>query len=127
LGVDPLRQFLIPTAGGRFQVSELAYDPARSNWFDVYGEEDRQPGEWGHWTGRGMTWNVMCAACHNTRVRKNYQESTDSYATTFAEMSVGCEACHGPMGNHNQWQAQHPNQSGDPTARHLPREQMFAV
>ena len=46
-------------------------------------------GEWGHWTGRGMTWNFMCASCHNTRLRKNYQESSDTYKTAMAEMGVG--------------------------------------
>src|SRR5439155_11774902 len=77
LGVEPLKQFLVPAANGRLQVTELAVDSRRGDWFDVYGDEDRQQGEWGHWTGRGMTWNAMCAACHNTRVRKNYQQSTD--------------------------------------------------
>src|SRR5262249_26540065 len=51
IGVDPLRQFLIPAPGGRLQSTELAFDPRRTNWFDVYDEEDRHPGEWGHWTG----------------------------------------------------------------------------
>ena len=127
LAVNPLRQFLVPAPGGRYQATELAYDPNHPDWFNVYGEEDRKGGEWGHWTGRGMTWNVMCAACHNTRVRKNYDEKTDSYRTTMAERGVGCEACHGPMKDHNEWQALHPKQEGDPTIRKLSREQMFAV
>jgi len=66
----------------------------------VYGNEDRKPGEWGHWTGRGMVWNTMCASCHNTRVRKNYDASTDTFHTTMAQQTVSCEACHGPMKEH---------------------------
>lgn len=104
IGEDPLRQFLIAFPGGRFQVQEAAYDPRRNEWFNVYGNEDRQPGEWGHWTGRGMNWNAMCAACHNTRVRKNYDAATDSYHTTMAETTVSCEACHGPLKAHVDWQ-----------------------
>lgn len=104
LGVSPLRQFLIPAHRGRYQVSELAVDSRRNEWFDVFGDEDRQPGEWGHWTGRGMTWNSMCASCHNTRVRKNYDPETDSYSTRMAELGVGCESCHGPMKDHVRWQ-----------------------
>ncbi len=127
IGVEPLRQFLVPASGGRLQVTELAFAPQHLDWFDVYGEDDRRPGEWGHWTGRGMTWNSMCAACHNTRVRKNYREDSDTYATTMAEMGVGCEACHGPMADHNLWQARHPNQADDPTIHRLNRDQMFAV
>ncbi|HWX19252.1 MAG TPA: multiheme c-type cytochrome, partial [Candidatus Binatia bacterium] len=104
IGEDPLRQFLVPFPAGRFQVLETAYDPHSNQWFNVYGNEDRRPGEWGHWTGRGMNWNFMCASCHNTRLRRNYDEPSDSYHTTMAEMSVGCEACHGPLKAHNDWQ-----------------------
>ncbi|MBI2926189.1 MAG: tetratricopeptide repeat protein [Verrucomicrobia bacterium] len=104
IGVHPLRQFLIAAPGGRYQVTELATDPVRGDWFDVFGEEDRQPGEWGHWTGRGMNWNTMCAACHNTRVLKSYEPATDTFNTHMAERGVGCEACHGPMAEHVTWQ-----------------------
>jgi tetratricopeptide (TPR) repeat protein len=127
IGVDPLRQFLIPFGDGRLQASELCFDPNHPGWFDVYGEEDRRPGEWGHWTGRGMNWNNMCGTCHNTRFRKNYVEPSDTYQTKLAEMGVGCEACHGPMADHNAWQARHPNQTGDPTVRKITREEMFSV
>jgi predicted CXXCH cytochrome family protein len=107
IGVDPLRQFLVASDHGRFQVAELAYDPARRDWFDVFGNEDRQPGEWGHWTGRGMTWNVMCAACHNTGLKKNYHPASDTYTTAMAQRGVGCEACHGPMADHVAWERRH--------------------
>jgi len=127
IGVDPLLQFLIPFGDGRLQASELCFDPIHPGWFNVYGEEDRRPGEWGHWTGRGMNWNNMCGTCHNTRFRKNYVEPTDTYDTKMAEMGVGCEACHGPMADHNAWQAQHPNKTGDPTVRKIKREEMFSV
>ena len=130
IGVNPLRQFLVPDEGGRYQITELAVDPRTSDWewFDIFGDEDRQPGEWGHWTGRGMNWNNMCAACHNTRVRKNYQFASDSYATAMAEMSVGCEACHGPMAEHVSWRRK--NRSGnlaDPTITPFDKEQVLAT
>lgn len=104
LGHSPLRQYLLPAPGGRWQVSEAAWDPRSNAWFNVYGQEDRQPGEWGHWTGRGMSWNAMCATCHNTRFRKNYDEATDGYRSVMAEPAVGCEACHGPLRSHVSWQ-----------------------
>src|SRR5581483_1242825 len=108
IGIDPVRQFLTASSGGRWQVHELSYDPKTNQWFDVYGDEDRQPGEWGHWTGRGMNWNSRCAECHNTRLQKNYDAATDSYHTIMAEMGVGCEACHGPLKAHVQWRKIHP-------------------
>ena len=100
IGHDPLRQFLVDGGNGRLQTLEASYDPHNAEWFNVYGDEDRQSGEWGHWTGRGMNWNAMCASCHNTRLRKNYDEASDSYHTSMAEMTVSCEACHGPMEKH---------------------------
>jgi tetratricopeptide (TPR) repeat protein len=126
IGNDPLRQFLVKFPGGRYQALEAAYDPHRDEWFNVYGNENRQPGEWGHWTGRGMNWNNMCAGCHNTRLHKNYDERTDSYATTMAEMTVGCEACHGPMKGHVVWQKANRNEDlDDPTLRNFTTNQVL--
>jgi tetratricopeptide (TPR) repeat protein len=123
IGHDPLRQFLVAFPGGRYQTLEASYDPRSNDWFNVYGIEDRQPGEWGHWTGRGMNWNDMCAGCHNTRVRKNYDAATDSYHTSMAEKTVGCESCHGPLKAHQEWQEQFGKSAGqDPTLTRLTRD-----
>ncbi len=103
LGETPLRQFLIPEDRGYIQVSSLAFDPTTDEWFDVFGEENRQPHEWGFWANKGMTWNTMCAECHNTRVKKNYDLEKDVYHTTMEEMGVGCESCHGPGEAHVEW------------------------
>lgn len=112
IGHDPLRQMLVDGGNGRLQAMEACFDPKLREWFDVYGDEDRKPGEWGHWTGRGMVWNQMCASCHNTRVRKNYDEQSDGYRTAMAEMSVSCESCHGPMKDHSDWQKTNPGKKG---------------
>jgi tetratricopeptide (TPR) repeat protein len=125
IGNNPLMQYLTPFPGGRWQTLEASWDPISNEWFNVYGQEDRQPGEWGHWTGRGMTWNTMCAVCHNTRLRKNYDPATDTFHTTMAEMTVGCESCHGPMKDHVLWQEKFGDKVADPTIRNLTRRQMF--
>jgi tetratricopeptide (TPR) repeat protein len=126
LAENPLRQMLLEFPGGRLQATEAAWDPRSNEWFNVYGGEDRKPGEWGHWTGRGMNWNSMCATCHNTRVQKNYDSATDSYHTMMVENGVGCEACHGPMRDHNEWQAANKGRGlKDPTLRKFTRDEMF--
>jgi hypothetical protein len=48
IGVSPLRQMLVPFSNGRLQAAEAAYDPRSNQWFDVFGAENRKPGEWGH-------------------------------------------------------------------------------
>jgi predicted CXXCH cytochrome family protein len=126
IGNHPLRQFLIPAPGGRMQTCDVTLDPVKNEWFDVYGDEERAPGDWGHWTGQGMNWNAMCAACHNTRLRKNYEPRTNSYHTTMAEMSVGCESCHGPMKDHVEWQEKPPlDGKKDPTVSKFTRDQVM--
>jgi len=116
IGVDPVRQFLTAATNGRWQVQEDSYDPKSDKWFDVFGADDRQPGEWGHWTGRGMNWNSTCAECHNTRLQKNYDDATDSYHTTMGERAIGCGACHASLQEHAAWQREHPDsKEKDPT------------
>jgi tetratricopeptide (TPR) repeat protein len=116
IGVEPVRQFLTAANNGRWQTQEDSYDPKSNQWFDVFGQDNRQPGEWGHWTGRGMNWNSTCAECHNTRLQKNYVDATDSYHTTMDEMAIGCGACHTSLGEHTAWQQTHPGgREKDPT------------
>ena len=100
IGVEPLVQYLTEVRPGRLQVLALSYEPDTDEWFDVFGEEDRRPDEWGHWTGRGMVWNAQCADCHNTNLIKAYDAQTDRYQTRCDELGVGCEACHGPGSEH---------------------------
>jgi tetratricopeptide (TPR) repeat protein len=126
IGESPLRQMLVAFPGGRWQATEAAYDPRSNQWFNVFGAEDRKPGEWGHWTGRGMNWNSACATCHNTRLRKDYDATNDVYHTAMAERGVGCESCHGSMRAHNDWQHAHKNsREKDPTIQKMSRDQMF--
>ena len=128
IGETPLRQYLVKFPRGLLQAVDLSHDPHKNEWFNVFGDEDRLAGEWGHWTGRGMNWNTQCASCHNTRLRKNYDETTDSYLTAMAEMSVGCEACHGPMKAHVDWRKEYGETTDkDPTLRKFDNTQWLAA
>ena len=95
IGVDPLIQYLVAASGGRWQTPSAAWDPHQKEWFDVFGGDQRTEADWGHWTGRGMTWNTQCAWCHMTDYRKNYDIKTDTYNSQWKEMGVGCTQCHG--------------------------------
>jgi tetratricopeptide (TPR) repeat protein len=108
-GVYPLQQYLIAMPGGRLQALGIAWD-SRSpeaggqRWFILYPDHKiRASSDPLHWTGIDQTWNYMCADCHSTNVRKNYDEQKRSYSTTFAEIDVSCEACHGPGSDHVAW------------------------
>jgi predicted CXXCH cytochrome family protein len=99
-GVDPLQQYLVELPGGRLQVLPVGWDVARRRWFSLQAGERVAPGDPFHWTGRYQSWNAMCAECHSTDLRKSYDEQADRYATTWAEIDVACEACHGPGAEH---------------------------
>jgi hypothetical protein len=113
-GVYPLQQYLIELPGGRFQALGIAWDTrAREDggqrWFDLYAGRTLRAGDPLHWTGLDQNWNFMCADCHSTNLRKNYHFGTRTYSTSYAEINVACEACHGPGSNHLAWAAR----SGD--------------
>ncbi len=42
----------------------------------------------------------MCAECHSTNVALGYDLDNDTFSTSFSEISVGCEACHGQGSTH---------------------------
>lgn len=117
IGETPLRQLLVAGPRGQMQVTSLAFDPIRRDWFDVFGSDHRQPEDWSFWANRGMNWNSMCAACHNTGVRKNYDFQSDRYRTELVEFGVGCEACHGPAQEHVRRQRAHPGARADATLK----------
>ncbi len=107
-GVSPLQQYLVPFPNGRLQAFTVAWDSrgkeqGGQRWFDLYPDQKLTPSDPLHWTGRNLTWNYMCADCHSTNLRKNYDLAKDSYATTWSEIDVSCESCHGPGSDHVAW------------------------
>jgi tetratricopeptide (TPR) repeat protein len=102
-GVYPLQQYLIPFAGGRLQCLPIAWDAREKKWYHLNPEAPVDPADWLYWTNAGQNWNGMCAECHSTNLKKNYDLATDSYRTTWSEIDVSCEACHGPGSNHVAW------------------------
>ncbi|HEX7373489.1 MAG TPA: tetratricopeptide repeat protein [Steroidobacteraceae bacterium] len=104
-GVYPLQQYLVELAGGHVQAFSIAWDarPAGDGgqrWFHLYPNERIDPRDELHWTRRQQNWNYMCADCHSTNVQKNYDAASNTYRTQWSEISVGCEACHGPGSRH---------------------------
>ncbi len=100
LGVRPLQQYLVAHEGGRLQCLPVAWDTVESRWFHLYPKEQIPPGDELHWTAPLQNWNRMCADCHTTNLYKNFEPKTKRYRTTFTEDNVGCQACHGPCGEH---------------------------
>jgi len=102
-GHDPLQQYLVPFPGGRMQVLNVTWDAVREQWYRQYPGRDIPADDWLHWTRNGQNWNGMCAECHSTNLIKGYEPDSDTYDTTWSDINVGCEACHGPGSRHVAW------------------------
>jgi predicted CXXCH cytochrome family protein len=116
-GTQPLQQYLIAFPGGRYQALGIAWDsrPASAGgqrWFHLYPDEAVPAGDPLHWTGLNQNWNNQCADCHSTNLRRNFDPATQSYDTTWSDVDVACEACHGPGSGHVAW-AKQPGTGSD--------------
>jgi tetratricopeptide (TPR) repeat protein len=104
-GVRPLQQLLLPLPGGRLQAHDVAWDSrpreaGGQRWFSLHPDERVPPSDVLHWTKLPMSWNSQCADCHSTDLRKRYDAARDAYDTKWSDVSVACEACHGPGSRH---------------------------
>lgn len=111
-GVEPLQQYMVEfdrdaehadDEVSRVQVLRISWDTQRKRWFylrppDV--SDKLQPDDPLHWTGVAQRWQTMCADCHSTDLEANFDPQRARYHTTFSEINVSCEACHGPGSLH---------------------------
>ena len=107
-GVTPLQQYLVELDKGRLQALTIAWDTRSKQeggqrWFHLYPDEDITHTDELYWTRTNFNWNGMCAECHSTNLKKNYDSATDVFKTSWSEIDVSCEACHGPSSNHVAW------------------------
>ncbi len=107
-GVAPLQQYLIALPGGRLQALSIAWDsrPAEQGgqrWFHLYPGQGIKAGDRLHWTGIDQNWNYQCADCHSTHLLKQFDEPNNTFHTTWSDINVACEACHGAGSRHLAW------------------------
>ncbi|WP_167458455.1 tetratricopeptide repeat protein [Mesorhizobium kowhaii] len=103
VGVSPLQQYLVELDGGRLQPLDLAWDVAQKRWFHLYPDTEVSAGNGLHWTGPYKNWQARCAVCHQTDFRKNFDPASHGYKSQWSDLTVGCEACHGPGSAHVAW------------------------
>jgi tetratricopeptide (TPR) repeat protein len=106
-GVQPLQQYLLELPQGKLQALTIAWDsrPAGEGgqrWFHLYPEEQITAGDPLHWTGPYQNWNGRCAECHSTNLQKNYNHQQQEFSTSWTEVNVACESCHGPGAKHRE-------------------------
>jgi len=107
-GIYPLQQYMIKFPDGKVQVLDPTWDnrskeEGGQRWYHIRKDENITAGDPVHWTGPNMNWNYMCADCHSTNLKKNYDVEKKTYHTTYDSINVSCEACHGPASKHLSW------------------------
>ena len=102
-GITPLQQYMVDFDKGRKQVMRATWDTEKNRWFHQYAGDKIDQNDWLHWTRGGQNWNTMCAECHSTDLKKNYDVVKDSFHTTYSSINVSCESCHGPGQRHVKW------------------------
>ncbi|MEN8225895.1 MAG: tetratricopeptide repeat protein [Bacteroidota bacterium] len=106
-GYRPLQQYLVAFGGGKLQCLPLTWDTEKSEWYHladtVYSEENIDHTNWLYWTNQAQNWNGMCADCHSTNLVKGYDVEADTFHTTWSDINVHCEACHGAGSEHIKW------------------------
>ncbi len=117
-GVIPLQQYIVEFPNGAFQCLSTAWNSKENKWFYLQPDLDIKHDEWLHWTGGSMNWNTMCAECHSTNVQKNYDSKTAAYNTTFSEINVSCESCHGPSSSHVDYY-ENPSENSAPPKMYM--------
>ncbi|GHT26352.1 hypothetical protein FACS18942_03650 [Planctomycetales bacterium] len=100
LGYRPLQQYLVETGGGRIQCLPAAWDTVNQRWFHLYPKEQIPKEDPLHWSKTMQNWNYMCADCHTTDFKKNFDPQKLSYSSEFSEFGASCTSCHGSCEEH---------------------------
>jgi len=117
-GYTPLQQYLVKADSGKFQVLPFAWDArdkkaGGQRWFHVYPKESLPTGDRLHWQQPLQNWNGMCADCHSTGLKRNYDVTHDLFKTTFSSMNVSCGSCHAASAKHASFQRKNSKFSTD--------------
>ncbi|MFY8274726.1 tetratricopeptide repeat protein [Pseudoalteromonas sp. SSDWG2] len=107
-GFMPLQQYLVEDERGGYQFIPLAWDsrPAQEGgqrWFVLH--PDQAPHDEFHHSQMGQNWNHMCADCHSTDFKKNYDLESNQFSSLSEHINVSCSACHGNTKQHLAWAA----------------------
>ena len=96
LGFKRFQGYLSALPDGRLYVLPAFWHVESRRWIDW--KEITPVPDGAH--GLRQMWNVNCFNCHATNISQGFNVTTRRYETSWTEMGVGCEACHGPGRKH---------------------------
>jgi predicted CXXCH cytochrome family protein len=96
LGAKRYQGYLSTLPEGRIYVLPVFWHVASKRWVDW--KEITPIPDGAH--GIRQIWNQNCFNCHGTNIVQGYDLNEKKYQSTWTEMGIGCEACHGPGREH---------------------------
>ncbi|HPF50176.1 MAG TPA: ammonia-forming cytochrome c nitrite reductase subunit c552 [Draconibacterium sp.] len=107
LGGKNVSYYLTELDKGMLQTIPIAYDHNKKAWYNNpesavrHFTDDNMPDDEAlPWKDRMYTFNTSCYSCHVSQLETNFDETTDSYHSTWKEPGINCETCHGPSADH---------------------------
>jgi hypothetical protein len=87
--------------GGRWKQRYLVKNEQTGGLQFMNMQFNRLSGAWEKY-GQKNDWNTQCVTCHATgyRILEYDETAKKTVKSVYAEMNVGCEACHGPGAKH---------------------------
>jgi predicted CXXCH cytochrome family protein len=92
LGAKRFQGYLAKLPEGRIFVLPVFWHVTTKRWVDW--KEITPIPDGAH--GIRQIWNSNCFNCHATNIVQGYDINDKAYKSTWTEMGIGCEACHGP-------------------------------
>ena len=96
LGAKRYQGYLSMLPEGRIYVLPVFWHVASKRWLDW--KEITPIPDGAH--DLRQIWNQNCFNCHGTNIVQGFDIPTKQYRSTWTEMGIGCEACHGPGRDH---------------------------
>jgi len=122
LGAKRYQGYLSTLPDGRIYVLPVFWHIASGRWMDW--KEITPIPDGAH--DLRQIWNANCFNCHGTNIVQGYDVEAKRYNSTWTEMGIGCEACHGPGREHvtlmDEWEknpASKPAYDNSPSNRQL--------
>ncbi len=100
LGINRKQNYVTRFPNGEIHVLPVEWDAKKKTWVDLNGLKGNYPGDGVYWSDPGSIWQLKCGGCHVTGLKVNYDKDMDSFDSTWVDLGIGCEACHGPGSNH---------------------------
>ncbi len=100
IGIGRRQNYLTKFPNGEMHVLPVEWNIKQQKWIDRSSLDSHYPGNGEFWSNPKTIWQFKCGGCHVTGMNINYDEIKDTYDTTWVDLGIGCEACHGPGSNH---------------------------